>query len=285
MLLPAAAICALVLASPVLAAPSFEVELQPGVDPARAQSVVTSMLAIKRRFPALVAPSNPRKLVMLSPGTAVDFVATYCFADVTLNAVPLCRKPENAASILIDLDGLDKLLARIPDFFKEGLGAEGILFHEMLHGWGDRHPGIEAEYQEKASHGRLTDFDREAAPFYKKLGKLEDALNKYRAQESGKDDPRSKEIIRRYEGRIEEARLGANKPRAKLAHRLRLPQHHPEDAHAAENRAEWFAYGGEIHFYAAEPDALLTPDERAWWRKSEAGLQAAPGTGLMSLAP
>lgn len=246
----------LLVAVLALPAGAFEVVLEPGADAGRAKAVTALAESLAARYPNMSAAAV--KLVYLDPARKKDNVQ-YCYPD-GLNGDALCDSPGFGRAILIDLDFLDSFAARHAEFYKPGAAKEAVLFHELLHGWGYDHDGDEAAYE--ALTPRKDEFDERAERFDKKRDALGRAIQ-----------GQPPEVLEKYERRLKKADRKRRRPRGRLARKLGLPQRWKRDAHAVDNIMEWFAYGGEVHFYAARPDDLLRPEERRWWDAKEASFR------------
>lgn len=194
--------------------------------------------------------------------------------------------------------------SRYGDFYKEGEAARAVVFHELLHGWAFTHPKDFDAYTREVSDGRRTPFERRHHKLMKPIWALERRLEAARRRvQMGEDSreawrarggtefeqallddlwsryhdamtlPQAQAAVDKYEKKLEEvgARVGGRVARYNA--RKVVPGRGDRDIHATENDQEWWAYGGEIYFFARNPEEFLTEKELAWWKSLEPELK------------
>jgi hypothetical protein len=246
--------------------PPYELVFENGVRVSDAPKVMRALRSLHGKYPGLFETDILQAVVFASPERGLGNVH-YC-REGGGEGTPCASAP--ARSILIDLDQLLALKDKFPGFWREGEEIEAVMFHELLHGWAYAHPAAHAEYLALGYDGRVSMFERDKHKLYKKIWALEAKIGLARweleqAPEGGPERAAAEAALTRAEGRMESYRDRFRRRVYRYTRKRDIPRRGDLDPHAVDDGQEWFAYGGEIAFYAADPEGLLNAEERAWW--------------------
>jgi hypothetical protein len=212
--------------------------------------------------------------------------------------------------IRLDPVYLRDFAAQNPGFIRAGEEARAVVIHELAHAFVVAHPGQDEIYREVVSRNRLKRFKRR---YYRpgrrsarlslivhnarrRMGIGDDTKEEYVRTCMGQDGntPEAcaeeweeltsklelKEAQRLFETinpRLQKAELRTYERtqarKERLTEKLRIPRRNADDLHATDADTEWFAYGAEIYFHAADPDEWLAPEEKQWWKSLEAAFK------------
>lgn len=269
-----ALLAALLAAAPALAQearpaykPPYELVFEDGVDLLQASKILKRLKALHGEYPGLFTRDIVEKVVFASPDRGLGN----------------CYYRDEERAIIIDVDTVLTFERRYGGFHREGLSVDALLFHELLHGWAYRHPERHDEYLKEASDGRLTRFERKNHRLFKHLWAIERRMETARMRrEAGELSPEeAQSIIDVNQKKLEDYRPRFGLKVERFVRRTKLPARDSRDPHASDDAQEWFAYGGEITYYAREPAGLLQPKELAWWKALEPELKGSPA-GLVA---
>lgn len=299
MLLPA---CVCVQAAPSTpdAVPAkktfYNVVYWEGADRTGAAKILAALDKVEKDWPGLVTSAVLEHVVFVGPTLKLDN-ARYCWTQGGSCSA--------AKTILIDVPFVLSLETAYPDYFRKGREFEAVLFHELIHGWAMLQPELFHDYNTRASDGRLTAFQREKHKVVGKIYGIERRLNHANWRLQMGDDTRDQWLARKpndpkgQKSRwrkahrmrhqtavniIEREKERYEKFIAKFTRKENTPRRADGETHALANDHEWFAFGGEIAFYAAEPGELLSADERAWWSAAESELKGGQRTAFVESA-
>lgn len=275
-------------ASAPVAKRPYAVVYEKGVDKAGAERILGTLDRVLLEWPALGTKEVLGTVVFVSPDRKLDN-ARYCAGTA------YCEGVTTPKTILVDVPFVLAFVSNYPDYYRAGVGEEAVLFHELIHGWGHARPGKLEDYAVNASDGRRTAFVRSSHKVFKHLWPLErvmagaewrkrigtDTRSQWLARNERQWQRKTWRMARRI--RLEDADAIIAKYRAKhdkviasFTAKANSPRRSGSDVHALDNDQEWFAYGAEIAFYTTQAEALLTAEERAWWKTAASELKGGP---------
>lgn len=281
--------------------PFYEIDFAEGARVTAASGVLREMRQLHSDWPGLVTPVLLKKVLFMPEGFGN---AKYCWnPDAGIVGGDDGCVGEHMA-VVVDPDLLLGFEEKYPDFYKPGAAVRAVLFHELLHGWAFTHPADLERYSQAVSDGRRTVFERKHHKLMKPIWALERALRgprlrvemgdmtreQWKAQGDGElqqlvlDDQwtsfhdgmslaQARETVAKYEERLKAAGARAGSKIARYNARKNIPGRGDHDIHATENDQEWWAYGGEIYFFAKDPAGFLSPKEMQWWKDMESELK------------
>jgi hypothetical protein len=272
---------------PVIEGTGLELERWPGVPDADAEFVASLVKELHAEFPGLIPASKLERVVVRGSSEG--------------NAWYM----EEKRSIEFEAAYLRRVEADAPDWYRRGLGAKTVVFHELAHAWSAAHPYQLYHYETEVSDGRREEYEdrmgavtrrcrarlgettkkidalaraedriwiggRPVSRFYEeeglgKLGLEAGLVERFHAETTEGMSLEAARKIAKLQEKASRLRSMPDRRRARLRRRLGVPGRTGRDEHGAENAREWYAYGAEAYFFVERPERFLSHEQMEWW--------------------